>query len=244
MSSILANSTERQCNRSDIFSLSAAGVLYGPRFGDGAGCNNLGPGRTDPDPRRQAAAEVFGFNLPPGFGGSTTADCDANYQEFVKPTTGPVVVVTAQVSGVEDGPYSIRGQRPDDLLLLANCVAGATGAKATSTFSTTLVWPINNPSANKTFGYDGCATCKAGVSSRNGGVPFYEGRSTSRVQGAPDYLPEGGVKAVVSCNGMSAPQQKPKVVYTIKIKGTFTRAKGFVGALTVKKTSSVAASCK
>lgn len=244
MSFIIASSTERQCNRADVFQISAAGVLYGSDPTSGAGCDSRGPGRTDPDPRRQAAAEVFGFNTDPRPAPSTVADCDANYQEFVKPTTGPVIVVTAQVSGFENGPYTVSGQRPDDLLLIADCVAGATGAKATSTFSTTLVWPINNPSANKTFGYDGCATCMAGVSSRKGGVPFYEGRSSSLVQGAPDYLPEGGVKAMVSCNGMSAPQQKSKVVYTIKIKGTFTRAKGFVGALTVKKTSSVAASCK
>jgi hypothetical protein len=128
--------------------------------------------------------------------------------------------------------------------MVADCGAGATGASSRSFFSTTTVYPINDPSgANKTFSHTAAVTCEAGVSAKSGGVQFYQGKSLSWVQAAPDYFRGGGVKAVASCNGKSGLQLPPKVVYDVTINGTFTRAQGFVGTLTVKKTSSVTASC-
>ncbi|CAK1367038.1 unnamed protein product [Cercospora beticola] len=145
--------------------------------------------------------------------------------------------VSSTVAGASD-QRSVRGN-PQDALTAGKCAAGATGASATSSITTTLTIPVNVTTPAQSVNNVARSFCEAGVSARRAGTPFGSGTSIGSTQAA---LTNGGVAAVVSCNGRQS-RGTPNVVFNVQVQGSYTSAQGFRGTFVGSRTASVSASC-
>lgn len=145
--------------------------------------------------------------------------------------------VTSTVTGATDQRY-VAGN-PQDALTAGNCAAAANGASAQSTLITSLTLPINVSSPGQSMSETASSFCEAGVSAKQAGTSGGSGTSVGSTQGT---LTNGGVVAVVTCNGQVS-RGVPNVVFQVSLQGTFSSSQGFRGTFVGTRTASVAVSC-
>ncbi|KAI5363743.1 hypothetical protein Slin14017_G057070 [Septoria linicola] len=153
-------------------------------------------------------------------------------------TGSPALIdVTSTVTGATD--RRVVNGSPQDALTAGDCAAGATGASAQSSITTTLTIPVNVTSPAQSVANIASSFCEAGVSARRAGTPFGSGTSVGSTQAA---LTNGGVAAVVSCNGRQV-RGTPNTVFDVTIQGSYSASAGFRGTFVGRRTASVSVNC-